>query len=89
VNEWDRFSRDGFKMSDTWQQDAVQSFNGGHPNEFAHGAGHSGSFSGNVNEGLPHYGGDGGMHSGGVHHGSGQAFDQGWWNAEAQAGAMS
>ncbi|PSN68600.1 hypothetical protein BS50DRAFT_461464, partial [Corynespora cassiicola Philippines] len=29
VNDWDRFGRDGFKMSDQWSQDSMNNYNGG------------------------------------------------------------
>lgn len=86
VNEWDRFSRDGFKMSETWQPDTV-SFNSGLPDDFAHGGGQNSTFNGHSD--VAQYDDAPGLHQQAVHHGGGHTFDSGWWHGEGQAGALS
>jgi hypothetical protein len=90
VNEWDRFSRDGFKMSETWQQDAGSSYNGGHPEDFAHVDVHNHHHSNyNGTADVAQYEHGDGMHQRTVQNGGGQTFDAGWWAGEPQAGALS
>ncbi|KAF2635167.1 hypothetical protein P280DRAFT_474082 [Massarina eburnea CBS 473.64] len=93
ANEWDRFFRDGFKMSDQWQQDPMAGTDG----FGVGGVGGVGEVGGvNGGGGLENYhtgpgtevegnefsstGQDGAEHYPGVaeEHGS-QAFDAGWW----------
>jgi len=88
VNEWDRFSRDGFKMSETWQQDAVPSYNGGHPEDFNHGDGGTNNNYNNTSD-ITQYDHGNGMHQEAVQHGGGQTFDADWWAGEGQAGTLS
>ena len=88
VNEWERFSRDGFKMSETWHPDAAASYHGSHQEEFVPGTGHSNGLNGSANLAQYDHGGEMHPHAG-IHHGSGQPFDAGWWNGEGQAGTLS
>ncbi|KAF2690882.1 hypothetical protein K458DRAFT_355200 [Lentithecium fluviatile CBS 122367] len=86
VNEWDRFSRDGFKMSDTWQQDPVSSYNGDHSGGFSQ-AGQSNGYHASAD--AAQYGDGGDVHQHGVQHGPGQPFDPAWWGGEASTGPLS
>jgi hypothetical protein len=87
VNEWDRFSRDGFKMSDTWQQDPAAGYVDGHPEGFDQGNGQSNSY--NHSADAVQYSDAGHFHQQAVQHSGGQAFDAGWWDGEGTSGPLS
>ena len=85
VSEWDRFSRDGFKMSDTWQQDGPVPYHVSHPEDYPHTSGpHNGYHAG------PETAHDTG---GGIHqqhvHGTAHTFDPGWWSGDAHHGTLT
>lgn len=80
-NEWDRFSRDGFKMSETWNHDQANAY--GRSGEAGY-AQVSRESDGYANAGVAQFNGAGHMtgHTSEVRQGAGQAFDTGWWNGE-------
>ena len=80
-NEWDRFGRDGFKMSEAWNNDSPNAYASGGEEGYpqANGEGH-----GYTSTAVPQYGGGAQMggHVSGVQPGGNQAFDASWWNGE-------
>ena len=71
ADEWDRFGRDGFKMSETWNQDHANAYGGsgeeGYPQVTAVTNGYTSA--------------EVAQYSGGTQMG-GQAFDASWWSGE-------
>ncbi|KAL5378746.1 hypothetical protein DPSP01_008968 [Paraphaeosphaeria sporulosa] len=80
-NEWDRFSRDGFKMSETWNHDQANAYGGsgeaGYPQV-------SGESDGYASAEVAQFNGTGHMvgHVSEVQQGGGQAFDASWWSGD-------
>lgn len=84
-NEWDRFGRDGFKMSETWNHDQSTAYsNNGQPG-YPQGSGEHNAYSAAE---VAHYGGGAQMggHVTGVQHGGSHAFDASWWDGEGNMG---
>lgn len=77
-NEWDRFGRDGFKMSETWNHANSNAYAGGGEEGYPQ---VNGEDHGYTDAAVPQY--DGGAHIGGhvsgVHTAGSQTFDSGWW----------
>ncbi|CAI6338358.1 unnamed protein product [Periconia digitata] len=92
TNEWDRFSRDGFKMSDQWQRDSMATFGDGESHGFGHhhaagGGEHGGYHPGQ--DGVPYHAAQESGQQGSSHHGH-QGFATGWWGGgEGSAGHLS
>ncbi|KAJ4357848.1 uncharacterized protein N0V89_002424 [Didymosphaeria variabile] len=80
-NEWDRFSRDGFKMSETWNHDQANAFGGSGEEGYPQVSGDSDGFT---NAEVAQFNGARRMpgHVSEVHQGGGQAFDASWWGEQ-------
>ncbi|KAF2441656.1 hypothetical protein P171DRAFT_434308 [Karstenula rhodostoma CBS 690.94] len=80
-NEWGRFSRDGFKMSETWNHDQANPYSGsgeaGYPQV-------SGESDGYANAEVAHFNGAGHLtgHVSEVQQSGEQTFDASWWSRE-------
>ncbi|KAL5443307.1 hypothetical protein PMIN05_003715 [Paraphaeosphaeria minitans] len=80
-NEWDRFNRDGFKMSETWNHDQANAYGGsgeaGYPQA-------SGESDGYANAEAAQFNGAGHLarHASEGQQVGAQAFDASWWGGE-------
>lgn len=84
---WDKFSRDGFKMSDTWQQEPVNAYHAAPSDGYAQAGAESNGYNANPDAGQYVHGHD--MNHQVPQHVGGQGFDPGWWAGGGNAGAMS
>lgn len=86
ANEWDRFSRDGFKMSETWNHEQANAYGGSGEEGYPQASGDS--------NGYAHA--EAAQYSAGAHmnghlasaqqHGGHAAFDTSWWAGEGNMG---
>jgi hypothetical protein len=83
ADEWDKFSRDGFKMSEVWQPDTMPTYSNGQGQAYSHSEqGHA--YAGNPE--VQYNAND--MTQEAVHHG-GQEFAARWWNGEGNVGGIN
>jgi hypothetical protein len=78
-NVWDRFSRDGFKMSETWNHDQANAYGGSGEAGYPQVSGDSDAYAEAAQfNGAGHMNG----HVSEVQQGAGQSFDASWWSGE-------
>ena len=84
-NEWDRFGRDGFKMSENWNHDQSNAYDGNSHQGYQHGSGEHVGYS---TAEVPHYSESPQMsgHVPGVQDGAGHSFDASWWSGQGNMG---